>query len=92
MCGDFKILGFFLGLQGGFTKNACFLCLWDCRGTVNHHLQREWTERKDLEPGVYNVKNVPQVPVDKILLPPIRIKIGLDQTICQDTESQWRNI
>lgn len=77
VCGDFKMLGFLLGLQGGFTKYPCFLCLWDSRDTVNHYLQREWSERKDLQPGVYNVKNVALVPVDKILLPPLHIKLGL---------------
>src|SRR6201995_1809026 len=36
VCSDFKTLGFLLGLQGGFTKYSCFLCLWDSRA-VDHH-------------------------------------------------------
>ena len=31
VCGNFKMLGFLLGLQGGYTKFSCFLCLWDNR-------------------------------------------------------------
>ena len=27
VCGDFKMLGVFLGLQSGYTKYSCFLCL-----------------------------------------------------------------
>ena len=27
VCGDFKMLGFLLGLQGGYTKYSCFLCM-----------------------------------------------------------------
>ena len=27
VCGDFKMLGVFLGLQNGYTKHSCFLCL-----------------------------------------------------------------
>ena len=27
VCGDFKILGVLLGLQSGYTKYSCFLCL-----------------------------------------------------------------
>ena len=27
LCGDFKMIGFLLGLQGGYTKYSCFLCL-----------------------------------------------------------------
>ena len=28
--GDIKMVAFLMGLQGGFTKFHCFLCLWDC--------------------------------------------------------------
>ena len=27
LCGDFKMLAFLLGQQGGYTKYSCFLCL-----------------------------------------------------------------
>ncbi|KAL6467649.1 hypothetical protein MHYP_G00233260 [Metynnis hypsauchen] len=27
--GDFKMVSFLMGLQGGFTKYPCFICLWD---------------------------------------------------------------
>ena len=27
VCGDFKMIAFLLGLQGGYTKHSCFLCL-----------------------------------------------------------------
>ena len=26
VCGDFKMIAFLLGLQGGYTKHSCFLC------------------------------------------------------------------
>lgn len=29
ICGDLKVIALLLGLQGGFTKFCCFLCLWD---------------------------------------------------------------
>ena len=38
--GDFKMVSFLMGLQGGFTKFTCFLCLW---AAVT--LQRTITER-----------------------------------------------
>ena len=28
--GDFKMIAFLMGMQGGFTKYPCYLCLWDC--------------------------------------------------------------
>ena len=35
--GDFKMLGLLLGLQGGYTKHSCFLCLWDSRSDKEHY-------------------------------------------------------
>ena len=31
VCGDLKMLGVLLGLQSGYTKHSCFLCLWNSR-------------------------------------------------------------
>ena len=31
--GDFQMVAFLMGLQRGFTKFPCFLCLWDSRNT-----------------------------------------------------------
>ena len=31
--GDFKMKAFLMGMQGGFTKYPCYLCLWDSRDT-----------------------------------------------------------
>ena len=36
VCGDFKMLGFFPGLQGGYTKYSCFLCLWNSGADGEH--------------------------------------------------------
>ena len=38
---------------------------------------REWPARDDLQPEAHNVKHNALVPVDKILLPPLHIKLGL---------------
>ena len=78
VCGDFKMLGFLLGMQGGFTKYSCYLCLWDSRDTKNHYTKKDWTKREHLRPeGGYNVVNEALVDPDKILLPPLHIKLGL---------------
>lgn len=77
VCGDFKMLGFLLGMQGGYTKYSCFLCLWNSRADDQHYSKIHWPERQGLTPGAYNVKNKPLVPVSKVLLPPLHIKLGL---------------
>lgn len=77
VCGDFKMLAFFLGLQGGYTKYSCFLCLWDSRADSEHYIRRQWPIRNELLPGKHNVINPSLVSKEKILLPPLHIKLGL---------------
>ena len=56
LCGDLKMIAIPLGLQGGYTKFSCFLCLWDSRVDGQHYLQRDWPVRETFTPGVCNVK------------------------------------
>ncbi|KAI6651237.1 hypothetical protein LOD99_5384 [Oopsacas minuta] len=53
------MLGFLLGLQGGYTKYSCFLCLWNCRADGEHYKKIQWPPRKELMPGKYNVIKEP---------------------------------
>lgn len=75
--GDFKMIAFLMGLQGGNTKNPCFLCLWDSRDTGRHFQTVEWPLRSEFVVGQKNVKWEPLVEQEKILLPPLHIKLGL---------------
>ena len=77
ICGDLQIVGLVLGLQGGYTKYPCFLCLWDSRADNQHYIRQERLLRQGLEPGLHNVKSPPLVEPNKILLPPLHIKLGL---------------
>ena len=77
LCGDFKMFCFLLGLQGGYTKHSCFLCLWDSRAHSLHYIQREWPIREFLLVGQHNVTHDALVPRSKILMPPLHIKLGL---------------
>ena len=36
ICVDLKMVEFLLGLQGGYTKFQCFICLWDSRAREQH--------------------------------------------------------
>lgn len=49
--GDFKMVGFLMGLQGGFTKFPCYLCLWDSRNTSAHYVKRHWEKREGFSVG-----------------------------------------
>jgi len=77
VCGDFKMLGFLLGLQGGYTKYSCFLCLWDSRADDDHYRKVQWPPRQELQVGRFNVVRQPLVERENVLLPPLHIKLGL---------------
>ena len=77
VCGDFKMLGVLLGLQSGYTKYSCFLCLWNSRADGEHYEKMHWLTREELTPGMYNVIREPLVSWKKVLLPPIHTKLGL---------------
>lgn len=77
VCGDFKILTMLLGQQSGYTKYPCFLCLWDSRAREQHWTKSDWSLRETLKPGEKNVINTTLVPPEKVLLPPLHIKLGL---------------
>ena len=66
------MIAFLLGLQGGYTKHSCFLCLWNSRADEQHDLIKDW-----FIPGSHNVRHSPLIERSKILLPPLHIKLGL---------------
>ena len=42
ICSDLKVLSLLLGLQLGYTKPMCFLCLWNIRKDSNHYVVKVW--------------------------------------------------
>ena len=72
-----KVVGILMGMQGGFTKQCCFLCLWNSLATKEHYIRRDWSERKSYLTGVANIENVPLVDTQNILLPPFHVKLGI---------------
>ena len=74
---DLKMVNFLLGQQSGYTKHPCFLCMWDSRDKANHWVKKDWEPRITLRAGDKNIINEPLVPRDRIILPPLHIKLGL---------------
>jgi hypothetical protein len=77
ICGDLKVVALLLGMQLALTKFSCFLCLWDSRARDQHYKKTVWPHRAALEIGENNVVNEALVDRNKILLPPLHIKLGL---------------
>ena len=72
-----KVIGLFMGMQAGFTKYCSFLCLWDSRAVSQHYKQKDWGSRSTFVPGGYSLKENLLVDMNKVLLPPPHIKLGL---------------
>ncbi|CAK8690383.1 unnamed protein product [Clavelina lepadiformis] len=75
--GDFKMVAFLMGMQGGFTKYPCHLCLWDSRATTEHYKKQIWPKRNEFVVGEKNVKQTRLINPNKVLIPPLHIKLGL---------------
>lgn len=74
---DLKVITMLMGLQSGYTKYPCFLCLWDSRAYCVHWSKNEWPVRTGYEINEYNVKHAPLVDPDDIILPALHIKLGI---------------
>ena len=45
ICGDLKVIAILLGMQLGYTKYCCFLCMWDSRDRNSHYIKEDWPPR-----------------------------------------------
>ena len=77
ICCDLKMVNYLLGQQGGYTKYPCFLCLWDSRAREKHWSTKTWPVREELKVGEANVVEEALVCREKIIFPPLHIKLGL---------------
>ena len=42
LCGELKVIGLLTGMQAGFKKYCCFLCLWDSWAVSQHYKLKDW--------------------------------------------------
>lgn len=77
ICCDLKVVNILCGLKGGFPKFYCFICDWDSRSKKDQYTYRGWKDRRQSKFGKGSMINEPLVPTEKILLPPLHIKLGI---------------
>ena len=77
MSGDLKVITILMGMQTGYTKYCRFICEWDSRDRKHHYINKNWPIRDKMEPVSKNVLRVPLVEREKVLMPPLHIKLGL---------------
>nr|XP_057946992.1 uncharacterized protein LOC131140513 [Doryrhamphus excisus] len=91
ICVDLKMVNFLLGQQKGFTKFPCFLCMWDSRARDRHWVQKDWPVRETLEAGMPNITHDPIVDRDRIIFPPLHIKLGLMKQFVKALDTEDSN-
>ncbi|GBM96221.1 hypothetical protein AVEN_184312-1 [Araneus ventricosus] len=84
ICVDLKVVNFLLGQQSGHIKYPCFLCLWNSREKHNTELGKKWRKRENMDFGEKNVINNPLVGREKIIFPPLHIKLVLTKQFDKD--------
>ena len=62
------MLAFLLGMQGGYTKYSCLLCIWDSRDYANHYTKKVWPSRPEAVPGKYNIQHPPLITKEKSII------------------------
>ena len=77
ICCDLKMVAILAGLQGGYTKYICFLCLWDSRADNEHFTRRHWDIRENRVIGQQNSRYKALVKEENIIFPPLHLKLGL---------------
>ncbi|GBM06165.1 hypothetical protein AVEN_167059-1 [Araneus ventricosus] len=50
ICADLKVVSLLMGLQLGYTKYCCFLCLWDSIAIALHDIKKDWPQRASFKP------------------------------------------
>lgn len=77
ICCDLKIVAIMMGLKSGYPKQQCFICLWEGRRKDLHYTDFQWQNRLEFKTGSESVIHEPLVPKERIIIPPLHIKLGL---------------
>ncbi len=88
ICTDLKVIAILLGLQAGYTKYCCFLCLWDSRARKEHYKKKVWPERSNFVIGENNIQNPRLVDPKNVLIPPMHIKLGLMKNFVKSLDKE----
>ena len=68
ICTDFKVLAMLTGLQLGYTKICCFLCLWSSRAKAEHYVRKDCPIRDENEQRKHRIMHKLLVKSDRISL------------------------
>ena len=88
------MINFLLGLQTGYTKHPCFLCLWNSGVKHEHWVKKDWPPRQQMTLGENNVLYESLVLRDKIIFPQPHMKLGLMKQFVKESKLEsktWKS-
>ena len=59
------------------SQSTVVFCLWDSRAVSRHYKQKDWGSRSTFVRSEHSLKENPLVDMNRVLLPPLHIKLGL---------------
>jgi len=71
------MVNFLLGLQSGYIKYPCFICLWDSRARQDHWTNFTLPIKEGMVLSKMNVIHPPLVSKNQLILPPLHIKLEI---------------
>lgn len=77
---DYKLINILLGQMAAASKFPCIFCLWDAKVNKLSYDVKQYPERpewSDSLPVRYNATKPPLIERQKVILPPLHVKIGL---------------
>ena len=89
ICVDLKMVDFLLGQESGYTKYPCCICLWRSRARDDHWIKKGWPPRDSMRVSEANVINEPLAVKEKIILPPLFIKLVLMKQFVKTLPCNW---
>lgn len=87
VCCDLKVVNILMGLQGGNVKYPCFICKFDRTAKVDHYRIMSWPLREACDTG-FNVRNEPLVDRNRILIPPLHLKLGFATQLIKSLDGE----
>ena len=63
--------------------------MWDSRDRAQHYVKKERPAREQLVPGARNIINKPLVEREKILIPPLHMRLGFNETVHACSGQGW---
>ena len=80
------------GYASGFHKVLLFSLSLDSRAVSQHYKEKDWGSRSTFVPGEHSLKENPLADMNKVLFPPLHIKLSLRKNFVHKNGAAFQNL